>query len=157
VGAKNVIDFWGNGWSKRLAEPEHKFLFALDKNGIQKYADQSLANCNSTKTLMSVISAQCLEGAIALNVGCGAETEAITLARGGATCIAMDITVPAAADSLLRKLGAGEKVQGDARFIPIESESVDIIYSSGVLHHSTDLPKSVAEIYRVLINILTVH
>lgn len=152
LDAKRVIDFWGNGWSKRLEEPEHKFIYALDANGLKGYADQSLANCKASKTLMAEIPAQSLEGAIVLNVGCGAGTEATILARGGATCIAMDITAPAAAaaDSLLRKLGGGEGIQGDARFIPLESESVDIVYSSGVLHHSTDLPKSVAEIHRVL-------
>jgi SAM-dependent methyltransferase len=150
--AMRVIDFWGNGWRKRLEESEHKFLYALDANGLKDYADQCLEICRAGKTLMAEIPVQSLPGAIALNIGCGAGTEAVILARGGASCIAMDITAPAAAaaDSLLRKLGGGEGIQGDARFIPLESESVDVVYSSGVLHHSTDLPKSIAEIRRVL-------
>jgi ubiquinone/menaquinone biosynthesis C-methylase UbiE len=152
IEAKQVIDFWGNGWRKRLEEPEHKFLYALDSNGLKDYADQSLAICKSSKSLMAEVPVLSLSGSVVLNIGCGAGTEAVILARGGAFCIAMDITSPAASasDSLLRKLGCGMGIQGDARFIPLESESVDIVYSSGVLHHSTDLPKSIAEILRVL-------
>ena len=152
IEAKRVIDFWGNGWSKRLEEPDHKFLYALDADGLKDYADQSLAICKSSKSLMAEVPVLCLSGAVVLNIGCGAGTEAVILARGGASCIAMDITSPAAVatDSLLRKFGCGEGIQGDARFIPLEKESVDFVYSSGVLHHSTDLPKSIAEIHRVL-------
>lgn len=150
--AKRVIDFWGNGWRKRLEEPDHKFLYALDANGIMDYADQEFAICKANKSLMAEVPFQGMSGAIALNIGCGAGTEAVILARGGTSCIAMDITVPAAevTDLLLRKIGCGEGFQGDARFLPLKSESVDVVYSSGVLHHSTNLPKSIEEIHRVL-------
>lgn len=152
IEAKRVIDFWGSGWRKRLEETDHKFLYALDAVGLKDYADQTLAICKTSKSLMAEVPVKSLSGAIALNIGCGAGTEAVILARGGASCIAMDITSPAAtaADSLLQKLGCGIGIQGDARFIPLESESVDVVYSSGVLHHSTDMPKSIKEIHRVL-------
>jgi len=152
VEAKRVIDFWGSGWRKRLEETDHKFLYTLDAVSLKDYADKTLAICKTSKSLMAEVPVQKLTGAIALNIGCGAGTEALILASGGASCIAMDITSPAATatDSLLRKLGCGEGIQGDARFIPLESGSVDVVYSSGVLHHSTDLPKSIMEIHRVL-------
>ena len=41
-------------------------------------------------------------------------------------------------------------IQGDARFIPLANESVDLVYSSGVLHHSPDILKSISEVHRVL-------
>jgi len=151
--AMRVIDFWGNGWRKRLGEPDHKFIYALDTKGLKDYADQSLAWQKANKGLMGVeVPVQSLTGAIALNIGCGAGDEAVILARAGASCVAMDITVPAAeaTDFLLRRLGRGVGIQADARFVPVESESVDIVYSSGVLHHSPDLPKSISEIHRVL-------
>jgi SAM-dependent methyltransferase len=80
-------------------------------------------------------------------------TEALLLALSGAHTIGLDITAPAAnaADHLIRHVGGlGGGVQGDARFLPIASGSVDVVYSSGVLHHSPDIARSVTEIYRVL-------
>jgi ubiquinone/menaquinone biosynthesis C-methylase UbiE len=151
--AMRVIEFWGNGWRKRLKEPDHAFLFKLGKLGLASYAESSLARCRANKTLMGVeVPFERLAGLIALNIGCGAGEEAAILALGGASCIAMDITSPAAeaADSLLGIFGRGIGVQADARFIPLKSETVDIVYSSGVLHHSSDLQKSISEIHRVL-------
>lgn len=150
--AMRVIDFWGHGWRKRLQESDHEFLHHLDAAGLAAYADQALAWHKVNKTLMADVAAQRFSGAVALNVGCGAGEEAVILARGGATCIAMDITAPAAeiTGSLLGRLGQGAGIQGDARFLPLKNESVDLVYSSGVLHHSADVPKSISEIHRVL-------
>ena len=150
--AMRVIDFWGHGWCKRLEEPDHKFIYALDARGLAEYADKSMAWCKTNHTLMADIPPESGTGAFALNIGCGAGDEAIMLARRGATCVAMDITASAAeaTDSLLRKLGRGMGIQADARFIPLKNESMDIVYSSGVLHHSADVPKSISEIHRVL-------
>ena len=151
--AKRLIDFWGNGWSKRLLESDHSFLFLMNKDELQVYVDQSRAWHVANKTLMGHEVAQtALDGKIALNIGCGAGDEALILARSGAYCLAMDITKPAAeaTHSLLQIIGGGVGFQGDARFLPLPDCSVDLIYSSGVLHHSTDLPRSISEIQRVL-------
>jgi len=150
--AMRVIDFWGHGWRKRLEEPDHKFLQDLDPAGLAKYADQSLAWHKANRTLMAEVPLESMPGTLALNIGCGAGEEAVMLARSGAGCIAMDITVPAAeiTNTLLEMLGRGAGIQGDARFLPLKHESVDLVYSSGVLHHSADVPKSIAEIHRVL-------
>jgi len=94
-----------------------------------------------------------IEGQIALNIGCGAGTESLILSYFGAKTIALDITSQAAnvTDYLIRQINkTGYGIQGDARFIPIESLSVDLVYSSGALHHSPDIQRSVNEIYRVL-------
>ena len=151
--AVRVMDFWGNGWQKRLEESDHKYVFDLDVAGLNKCADESLAWCTRNKTLMGVdVPFNDIAGKTVLNIGCGAGGEALMLARGGASCIAMDITAQAAAatGTLLEKLGRGIGIQADARFIPLLSESVDYVYSSGVLHHSSDVPKSISEIFRVL-------
>ena len=151
--AMDVIAFWGNGWRKRLEEPDHKFLYGLDINGLKQYADESLKWHKQNKSLIGLELLQHeLAGKISLNIGCGAGEEAVILASFGSFCIAMDITKPAAeiTDLLLGKLDRGVAVQADSRFIPLESESVDLVYSSGVLHHSSDIAKSISEIQRVL-------
>lgn len=151
--ARSVIDFWGNGWRKRLKEDEHKFIYDLNVNELKKYGKQSLKWQKENKTLLGEeVCADSLEDKITLNIGCGSGIEAIILGQKGASCIAMDITKPAAeaTDRLLRKLNYGFAIQADARFIPIQNDSVDILYSSGVLHHSSNISKSISEIYRVL-------
>jgi len=34
--AVRIVDFWGKGWEKRLAEPEHDYIFLLDHDEICK-------------------------------------------------------------------------------------------------------------------------
>ncbi len=151
--AMQIIDFWGNGWRKRLEEPEHKFIYQLDAAELRRYADESMAWHTQNNTLMGLeVPLENLGNCVALNIGCGAGDEAIILANKGADCIAMDITAPAAqaTDSLLRLLDAGIGIQGDARFLPFADNSIDLVYSSGVLHHSPDIYKSIEEIRRVL-------
>lgn len=152
--ALRIIDFWGNGWEKRLSEPEHKHLFECDQEALIKYAEQEIEIHKASDSVMAVdLPMDSLKNKVALNIGCGAGGEAMLLAHSGANCIAMDITSPAAraAEYLIHKVGGeGIGMQADSRFIPLENSSVDVVYSSGVLHHSPEIERSIAEIYRVL-------
>lgn len=151
--ALRTIEFWGNGWGKRLQESEHAFIYAMSCDQLYQYAAEQIDFGKRHSTLMGQeIPIGDLHGKVVLNIGCGAGTEALTLAHAGAQCIAMDITNEAAcaADLILDRVGGGLALQGDARFIPLKDSSVDIVYSSGVLHHSSDIEKSIKEILRVL-------
>jgi len=152
IEAMKVVNFWGHGWIKRLEDEEHAYVNQSSKEELLSYANRELDWCRKNGSLMSRLPFDNMKNSISLNIGCGAGTEALEIALGGGSCIAMDITNPAAkvADSLLKKLGQGEGIQGDARFLPFKDNSVDYVYSSGVLHHSDDVPRSIAEIYRVL-------
>ena len=78
--AMDVIAFWGNGWRKRLEEPDHKFLYGLDINGLKQYADESLKWHKQNKSLIGLELLQHeLAGKISLNIGCGAGEEAVIL------------------------------------------------------------------------------
>lgn len=151
--ALRIIDFWGNGWEKRLAEPEHKPLFEYGREALEKHAEKDIGYQKEIDNVMSDIPSGYLKSKLALNIGCGAGSEALLLTYGGANCIAMDITSQAAraAENLMHKIGGeGIGIQADTRFTPLESASVDVVFSSGVLHHSPEITRSIAEIYRVL-------
>jgi ubiquinone/menaquinone biosynthesis C-methylase UbiE len=154
AAALRIIDFWGAGWEKRLAEPEHRPLFECDQDALKMWAKQDIEfqkSCDSVMAADDLLDS--LEGKRALNIGSGAGTEALLLSLSGADCIAMDVTHQAAqaAEYLIRKIcGKGTGIQADARFLPLETSSVDVVYSSGVLHHSPDIARSIAEIHRVL-------
>ena len=150
--ALRIIDFWGNGWEKRLQEPDHCHLFQASRDELCALVEQDKDFHKQSNSVMPLAREQ-VAGKTALNIGCGAGSEALVLASNGAKCIAMDITMPAAraSEQLVEKLG-GEcvGVQADSRYLPLEDCSVDLVYSSGVLHHSPSIEKSIAEIYRVL-------
>lgn len=156
--ATKVVEYWGNGWKKRLKEPDHNFLFEGEKEDIYKYIDIKMIGYRERRNVGGLFSTEvdfaALKDKTCLNIGCGAGTEALILVRqGGAHCIAMDITLPAAeaARSLIEKTtGVGIGIQADARFIPLQDNSIDFVYSSGVLHHSENIDKSINEVYRVL-------
>lgn len=151
--ALRTIDFWGKGWEKRLKEAEHASIYEMNANELHQFANEQIEWSRKNSTLMGVeVPLGDIEGKVALNIGCGAGTEALVLAHSGAQCIAMDITREAAdaTGAILERIDGGVAVQGDARFIPLKNSSVDFVYSSGVLHHSSDIEKSIAEIFRVL-------
>ena len=151
--ALQTIEFWGNGWGKRLQESEHAFIYDMTGEQLHQYAAEQIELGKRGSTLMGhEVPLGELDGKVVLNIGCGAGTEALTLAHAGARCLAMDITYEAAcaADMILDRVCGGLALQGDARFIPLKDSSVDIVYSSGVLHHSSDIEKSIGEISRVL-------
>jgi SAM-dependent methyltransferase len=88
-----------------------------------------------------------------LEVGFGLGTDLISFARGGAQCFGIDLT-PAHIEAATRRFvleGFPVRiVRGDAEFLPFEDESMDAVYSFGVLHHTPQTRKAVMEIHRVL-------
>ena len=152
--ALRIIEFWGSGWAARLSDAEHAPLRGTSADAIRAYATQCVvAHRNNQSTLARIVDGGEVRDMAVLNIGSGAGTEALMLAHSGGDCIAMDITHEAAeaAQSLIRKIDAnGFGIQADARFIPIQSGSIDAVYSSGVLHHSPNIEQSIREIHRVL-------
>lgn len=154
ASALQIIEFWGKGWEMRLDDAEHKPVFECDLGALKTWVEKDIEWQKANDSLLGVdLSMDSLNGKSVLNIGAGAGTEALLLSYSGANCIAMDITSQAAeaAEFLIRRIGGkGLGIQADARFIPLRDASVDLVYSSGVLHHSPDLARSIAEIHRVL-------
>src|SRR5882724_3127085 len=92
-------------------------------------------------------------GLSVLEIGCGLGTDGAQFAKAGAHYTGVDLTE--AAIELARKRFEiaglpGEFRVADAENLDFADESFDRIYSHGVLHHTPDTARGVAEIHRVL-------
>ncbi|MBI2360129.1 MAG: methyltransferase domain-containing protein [Deltaproteobacteria bacterium] len=88
-----------------------------------------------------------------LEVGCGMGTHAAMLVRAGARLTAIDLTSRSIEMTRQRfKLFglSGRVEQADAERLPFQSNTFDLVWSWGVIHHSSSTEKCLAEIRRVL-------
>jgi SAM-dependent methyltransferase len=88
-----------------------------------------------------------------LEIGVGLGTDFVNFARAGATVTGVDLTEHAV-ELVRRRLELegleGEVLRADAESLPFQDGRFDRIYSWGVLHHTPDTSRSVAEALRVL-------
>lgn len=90
-----------------------------------------------------------------IEVGFGAGTDFIQWLRAGAIASGIDLTEEAL-DNLTHRIktyGLPELeslLVGDAEQLPFDSNSFDLGYSWGVLHHTPDTPAAIAELVRVV-------
>lgn len=95
-----------------------------------------------------------LAGKSVLEIGPGGGGHSALFKRHQASVTAVDITPERAISTALRlslvQGGEGRAYQGDAENLPFRDNCFDIVYSNGVLHHSSDTDKALAEVRRVL-------
>ena len=90
-----------------------------------------------------------------LEVGFGAGTDFIQWLRAGARASGIDLTQEGL-DNLTHRiqvygLPAPDSIRvADAENLPFESNTFDLGYSFGVLHHSPDTPRAISELVRVI-------
>jgi ubiquinone/menaquinone biosynthesis C-methylase UbiE len=93
------------------------------------------------------------DGLDVLDVGCGQGMDVVEYARAGARVSGVDLTPRhvelARAHTAALGLDA-TIVPGDAERLPFSDESFDRVSSTGVLHHTPDMPAALAEVRRVL-------
>ena len=154
---KTIEKFWGSGWDKRLGEDDHSH-FSKNDEEFKKYYHSRKKRPKFPSfggLLDNEIHYDEFKGKVGINVGSGPGDEAAMLSYiGNSLCIPIDLTSAAVvcAHKTLHRLNCVSDIaiQADARFLPIKSNSLDYYYSSGVLHHSPDIKKSIEEAYRVL-------
>jgi len=93
------------------------------------------------------------QGKRVLEIGVGLGTDFVRFARAGAIATGVDLTEHAV--QLVRRRLALEGLEGsvqiaDAENLPFDDGSFDFVYSWGVLHHTPDTGKAIAEAIRVL-------
>src|SRR6266446_6398084 len=88
-----------------------------------------------------------------LEIGCGMGTDLLQFARGGAKVTGVDLT-PRSIEISRQHLSVygerGDFAICDCEKLPFTSESFDVVYSNGVLHHTPDTAGAVRELHRVL-------
>ena len=88
-----------------------------------------------------------------LEIGCGMGSDLVQFARGGAICTAIDIT-PRSIEITRHRFALyglqGTFIISDGERLPFPSNSFDVVYSNGVLHHTPDTAGAIREIHRVL-------
>lgn len=88
-----------------------------------------------------------------LEIGCGMGTDLLQFARGGARCTGIDIT-PRSIEISRHRFSLYEQsaqfLLGDGESLPFGSDSFDVVYSNGVLHHTPDTAGAINEVHRVL-------
>ena len=94
------------------------------------------------------------KGKRVLEIGCGTGTDLLQFLRAGADAWGLDMSrrsVRLAGKRLgLSGLDGGRVLVGDAEDLPLPSGRFDLVYSWGVLHHTPDTARAVAEVHRVL-------
>ncbi|MDA0998532.1 MAG: class I SAM-dependent methyltransferase [Proteobacteria bacterium] len=97
-----------------------------------------------------------LRGKLVLEIGSGAGGHSALFAKYGAVMTSVDITNPRvratqAKFDLMGDHAAGcRAMEADAENLPFADASFDIVYSNGVLHHTRDTERAIAEVHRVL-------
>jgi ubiquinone/menaquinone biosynthesis C-methylase UbiE len=144
---KTRVEFWNEGWKKRFASDlrTSSSIAANIESGIKI---QQAENHISTSEAKRIIT----EGKTVVDVGCGF-LECGILSSYGATVLALDISHAAASEALsemkaLDRIGLA--VQSLAERMPVKTDSVDVVYSNGVLHHTPHIAEAVREVHRIL-------
>lgn len=88
-----------------------------------------------------------------LEIGCGVGTDGLEFANSGSNYMGIDFSNASVELAKKNFILHGYKPNifiEDAENLPFVDNSFDFIYSWGVIHHTPDINKAVAEIYRVL-------
>ena len=88
-----------------------------------------------------------------LEIGGGLGTDGRQFAKNGARYIDADLSrnsLTLAREGFRLERLAGAFTQADAEDLPFLSESFDLIYSHGVLHHTPDTQRALDEVHRIL-------
>ena len=130
------------GSPEHLGEVERRFL-----------AEAWFAQKPGARPFSDLIPFAEVRGRDVLEIGCGTGVHARLLAGAGARLTAVDLT-PTAVELTKRRLDlAGlhaDVREADAESLPFADASFDLVWSWGVIHHSENTDRVVAEIARVL-------
>ena len=139
---------WGQDPCGAEYEREHElgtreFFDSVERHRYQQYAPW----------MPRVMEFDKFRGARLLEIGCGMGTDLLQFARGGARCVGIDLT-PRSVEITRHRFGLygapGAFMIADGEQLPFASDTFDVVYSNGVLHHTPDTTGAIREVHRVL-------
>lgn len=145
----SLNEFWDSGWASRL-EKDHEHL-RLDPADYRTAVEERLRASNHLGT--PITDAKPKTNETVLNIGCGLNEASGFIGLGATSYIGIDYSLTAAINSnkAIKKLGGnGVIAQANAESLPIDRSVIDLVYSSGVIHHTPNIEEAVSEIHRVL-------
>ena len=142
---QEVHDFWN-----RASCGEELYLPETDKDGYKVQAESRYA---LEPYITDFAGFKEVHGLSVLEIGVGLGADHQQFAEMGANLWGIDLT-ERAIEHTRRRLAAyglsSNLAVGDAENLAFSDNSFDRVYSWGVLHHSPDTPKAIAEVLRVL-------
>ena len=145
IDKQQVQDFWN-----KASCGEELYLASADRDG---YETQSQSRYELEPFILELARFEGARDKLVLEIGVGLGADHQKFAEAGAKLHGIDLT-ERAIEHTLRRLAAygltSELAVGDAENLTFSDESFDLVYSWGVLHHSPDTPKAIAEVWRVL-------
>jgi SAM-dependent methyltransferase len=147
-------DYWDHGWEARM-QGDHAFQAELrTRDEWSAYLEREIQVLGENRHVMVVeADRDTVHDKVVLDIGCGSGTSGALFGYLGAHYIGVDHSRHAAARALrnLRAAGGdGFTAQGNAEALPIRDDSVDVVYSNGVLHHTPNFLTAMDEAFRVL-------
>ncbi|MFN8376379.1 MAG: methyltransferase domain-containing protein [Anaerolineae bacterium] len=140
------------GWSTTPAGWSHAQEYAP---GTKEFFEQVIEKRSTVElaSLLKIIPFEQARGKKVLELGHGAGYDAYAFCKNGADYTGIDIATanPPRLKSHLGFYGFQPKVMlGDAENLMFPSETFDIVFSNGVLHHTPNIQKAFEETFRVL-------
>lgn len=143
--AQDQWDFNPAGSHYAGAAPSHTldWFEAIERHRYQEYAPW----------MPEVMEFDRHRGRDVLEIGAGLGTDLSQFARHGARVTDVDLSsghLRLAEENFALRGLVGRFIHHDAERLPFDDASFDVVYSNGVLHHTPDTARLVAEIHRVL-------
>jgi len=142
---QQVHDFWNEA-----ACGENLYLLTTDRTG---YITQSAERYRLEPLIVPFADFEATKGKKVLEIGVGLGADHQRFAEAGAELYGIDLTSRAVVHTKRRLALFGLSstlAVGDAERLDFPDQNFELVYSWGVLHHSPDTPKTIAEVYRVL-------
>lgn len=142
---QGVHDFWD-----QASCGERLYLTGID---CEAYRAQAKARYELEPYILEFAGFDSARGLRVLEIGVGLGADHQRFSEAGADLTGIDLTERAVTHTRQRLDAFGlssELAVGDAEDLEFAGGSFDRVYSWGVLHHSPDTPKAIAEVWRVL-------